>query len=320
MAPPDALYKYVSADSARQILCEASLRWVSPALVDDPWFIGYNAKLGFDHQDVNKAMLNTAVAMIFSRDLPKGNREHPLYKAIVRWRSEERFNNETEAYDALSELLAPTPETLQQKLNNIRTAWQEIVANARTLSFSENPKILQSWHHSASNFKGLVLRFDKEHFESAKPVEYSNQRLHLTTIKEQVHDLVGIQKSTVEESFEGKLLSNSKQFAYEKEWRCIKLFDEEDLDCGEDIEDWYKDEAFPTEALRAAYFGFNMPDYEVQEIAHLLHMNYPHTALYMSRRIDEQFDIEFDKVNYEDLSQSFNDAGQEENHSLAVGE
>lgn len=321
LAPPDALYKYVSADSAREILCDARLRWVSPALVDNPWFFGYEAELGFDHLAVNKAMLNTAVAMIFARDLPKGNREHPLYKAIVRWRSEDRFDNETEAYDALSELLAPTPETLEQKLNNIRSAWQETVANARTLSFSENPKILQAWQHQANNYKGLVLRFNTaEQFESAHPVEYTNQRLHLTTVREQVHDLVGIQKATVEESFASMLLSNSKQMAYEKEWRCIKIFDEEDLDCGEDLEDWYMDESFATESLGAVYFGFRMPDYEVREIAQLLNTNYPGTNLYMSKRVDEHFDIEFEKVNFEDLIQVNNTEGDGSGHSRAVGE
>ena len=305
MAPPGALYKYVTADSARHILGEATLRWVSPALLEDPWFIGYNAELGFDHQAVNKAMLNTAVAMIFARDLPSGNRDHPLYKAIKRWRSEERFNNETEAWDALAELLAPTPETLQQKLQNIKHAWQDLVSNARVMNFSETPKVLQCWHNQADKFRGLVLRFEPTgSFESAKPVEYVNQRVHLTTVKEQVNDLVGIQKATVEENFESKLLSNSKLVAYEKEWRCIRIFSEEDLDCGEDTEDWYMDEEFPVEALKAVYFGFDMAEDQIQEIASLLQTSYPHTALYKARKIDEQYDIDFDKFSIEALSEA----------------
>ncbi len=300
MAPPDALYKYVSIEEAKQILCDASLRWVSPALYDDPWFIGYDVDLGFDHQAVNKAMLNTAVSMIFARDIPTGNCDHPLYKAIVRWRGEERFNNETEAWDALSELLAPTPDTLDQRLKKLVQAWQETVSNSRMVTFSDTPKVLQSWHHAADNFRGLVLRFEPTgRFESAQPVEYTNQRQHLTTIREQVHDLVGIQKASVEESFQAKLLSNSKQFAYEKEWRCIQLFNEEDLDCGEDVEDWYMDESFPAETLKAVYFGFMMPDHQVQDIAGLLQTSYPQTTLYKARKIDEQFEVEFDRFTYE---------------------
>jgi hypothetical protein len=135
-------------------------------------------------------------------------------------------------------------------------------------------------------------------------VEYVNQRAHLTTVKEQVNDLVGIQKATVEEKFESKLLSNSKLVAYEKEWRCLRIFSEEDLDCGEDTEDWYMDEEFPVEALKAVYFGFDMAEDQIQEIASLLQTSYPHTALYKARKIDEQYDIDFDKFSIEALSEA----------------
>ncbi len=302
MAPPDALFKYLSTDAAREILCDGTLRWVSPALKDDPWFIGYDVDLGFDHADVNKAMLKTAVSMIFDREIPSGNRDHPLYKAICRWRSEERFDNETEAWDALSELLAPTPETLQQKLQKLISAWQERVANSRMLSFSDSPKVLQSWHTQADNFRGLVLRFEPTgNLEIASPVQYSNQRPHLTTIQEQVHDLVGIERANVESKFESKLLTNSKMFSHEREWRCVQLFKEEDLDCGEELEDWYMDAPFGPETLKAVYFGFAMHEDEMRELAALIAASYPHTVLYQARRLDEQYEIEFDKISFASL-------------------
>jgi hypothetical protein len=304
VAALDALYKYLTTDAARKVLVEGSLRWVSPALVEDPWFIGYQVDLGFDHETINKAMLKTAVSMIFDRELPSGNREHPLYKAICRWRAEERFNNETEAWDALSELLAPTPETLQQKLNKITDNWQETVANARVLSFADNPKVMSAWQHQADNFKGVALRFEPSgSFSDAKPVEYSNQRPHLTTVKEQVNDLVGIERANVEGKFESKLLTNGRHLSFEKEVRCVRIFDEEDLDCGEDIEDWYMDEAFAPEQLTAVYFGFAVPDYEILEIGALLETSYPGTTLYRARKIDEQYDIEFDKISLKDAAE-----------------
>lgn len=304
MVAPDAIYKYLATDEAREILCNSSLRWVSPALLDDPWFIGYKVDLGFDHETINKAMLNTAVSMIFDREMPSGNRDHPLYKAICRWRSEDRFKDETEAWDALSELLAPTPETLQNKLNTLTLAWQETVANARMVSFSANPKILESWQHLADNYRGVVLRFEPTgSLKGAKAVEYSSQRPHLTTVREQVHDLVGIERANVESQFETKLLTNSKHLAIEKEVRRIQIFAEEDLDCGEDVEDWYMDEPFAPDELKAVYFGFAMPDDERLELAELLAAKYPDVVMYQARKLDEQYDVEFDKVSLKELSQ-----------------
>ncbi len=131
LAAIDSLYKFASAEFGELILSTGKLRWSSPELFDEPWAVKYDPKLGFDHVIVCKTMLKVAVSMIFTREMPNGNQEHPLYKAIKRWRLEDRFKDEVEAYDALSELLAPTPDTLNEKLKHIVTAWKVQVANSR---------------------------------------------------------------------------------------------------------------------------------------------------------------------------------------------
>lgn len=301
MATPDALYKYMSFDTARQILEDGTLRWRSPELLGDPWFIGHQTQLDFDHLVINKAMLNTAVSMLFTRDIPAGSKDHPLYKAICRWRAEDRFKDETEAWDALKELLAPTPETLQHKLASITSSWQDLVANSRMVCFSSTPKEIQNWHRYGCDFQGLAMRFEPiGSLAEPRPVEYTNQRQHLTTVKEQVNDLVGIERAREEEKFESKLLSKGKHLSFEKEWRCLRVIPEEDLDCGEDSEDWYMDEAFPTGSLKAVYIGFKMPTHQIKEVARLI-KTYPDTTVYISKPIDEQFDLEFGKLNCDDL-------------------
>jgi hypothetical protein len=302
---PDALYKYVTFDAARTLLESGKIRWHSPELLSDPWFIGFKSELGFDASAVNKAMLNTAVSMLFTRDIPNGNKEHPLYRAICRWRAEDRFKDETEAFDALSELLAPTPETLQQKLQKIVTSWQELVSNARVVHFSDTLKDMHSWERHADQYRGLVLRFDPVgNFSEHKPVEYSLQRPHLTTIREQVNDLVGIERAAVVEKFESKLLTKPKHLASEREWRCIRVLQEEDLDCGEDIEDWYMDEPLPSDALKAVYFGFKTPPGQIKEISDLISNKFPDAALYVAKPVEEQFELEFEKFSFEAISEA----------------
>ncbi|MFT4634106.1 MAG: hypothetical protein ACI9BC_003137, partial [Crocinitomicaceae bacterium] len=113
MADPETLIKYVRPDTAQKVLGSGTLRWSSPELFDEPWSVRLDPHLGFDHQLVSQTMLKAATGMIFARDMPEGNLDHPLFKAIRRWRAEERFQDETEAFEALSELLAPTPETVR---------------------------------------------------------------------------------------------------------------------------------------------------------------------------------------------------------------
>lgn len=140
------------------------------------------------------------------------------------------------------------------------------------------------------------MRFERKGtIADPKPVEYSVQRQHLTTVREQVNDLVGIERAMVEDKFESKLLSKGKHLSHEREWRCIRLMDEQDLDCGEDVQDWYMDEPIPTDSMTAVYLGFKMPPELVNEIAQLVKTSYPDTAIYKSKPVEEQFDLEFRK-------------------------
>ena len=78
MRTPETLIKYASADTAKLILSNQTLRWSSPELFEDPWELRAAPQLPFAHLSVNQAMLKTASAMIFTRDLPSGDLNHPL--------------------------------------------------------------------------------------------------------------------------------------------------------------------------------------------------------------------------------------------------
>ena len=294
---PDALYKYATVDTAQAILSTGTLRWSSPELFDEPWAIKQNAALGFDHTSVNHEMLKTAVAMIFMRDMPSGNPEHPLYKAIRRWRSEDRFHDEAEAHAALRELLAPTPETLESKLKKLTCKWHELVEHARVVCFSETVKDIQSWERFANNHAGVALRFESADMPHAPmPVEYSNQRCQLTSLKEQVHDLVGIEKAPGEEAFINKLLTKPRFYANEKEWRSIRVMAEEDLDCGEDVVDWFLDEPFTHSDLRAIYLGFRIDEADRGCLIDLIRTAYPSTTIYQGCAAADSYELEFTRV------------------------
>ena len=304
MPIPDALFKYATVETAQLMLSAGTLRWSSPELFDEPWAIKQDPALGFDHSTVNHEMLKTAVAMIFTRDMPSGNPEHPLYKAIRRWRAEDRFHDEAEAHAALAELLAPTPETLESKLVKLTCKWRELVEHARVVCFSETVKDIQSWERYAHNHAGVALRFDTADMPHVPmPVEYSNQRCQLTTVKEQVHDLVGIEKAPGEDAFTEKFLTKPRIYAHEKEWRSVKVMEEEDLDCGEDVVDWYLDEPFEPTALGAIYLGFRMSEANRCHFIDIVRTAYPGTAIYQATAAAESCELEFKRVTEQATSE-----------------
>ena len=298
MATPEYLYKYAYYETGLKILSSGNFRWSSPELFDEPFNVQQDPALDFDHVSVSTAMLKTASAMIFTRDLPDGNNDHPLYKAIKRWRSEDRFHDEGEAFDALSELLAPTPESLKSKISAMVNEWRRLVEHARVLCLSDTYKDLQSWRLHAENHRGVAFRFNCDRtgtLGNAKPVQYSPIRNQLSTLKEQVEDLVGIQRALPSTEYASKLLIKPKSDASEREWRCLKVLAEEDLDCGEDVEDWYLDEKFAPDELTAVYLGFAMSEDHRFEICSLIRQKYPRATVYVAAPVADSYEIEFQK-------------------------
>lgn len=298
LATPEYLYKYASYETGLKILNSGNFRWSSSELFDEPFNIRQDPKLDFDHASVSNAMLKTASAMIFTRDMPEGNNDHPLYKAIKRWRSEDRFHDEEEAFVALSELLAPTPESLKSKINSMEKEWGMLVEHARLLCFSDTFKDLQCWRLYAANHSGVALRFNCEQngtLARAQQVNYSPNRNRLSSLKEQVNDLVGMQRALPSTEYASKLFIKPKTDATEREWRCLRVVEEEDLDCGEDIEDWYLDEPFKPDELTAAYLGFAMSEERQTEICEVIKAAYPRAVIYIASPTTDTYEIEFQK-------------------------
>lgn len=298
-ATPETLVKYTDAVTAKKIIERGCLRWSSPELFRNPWELKMRPDLGFDELTVNKAMLNMATSLIFTRNLPAGNNQHPLYKAIRRWRAEDRFTTEEEAFEALTELLASTPELLHERLKNITDAWSDLVAHARVICLSETHQNIQSWDRYAANHEGVALRFlsdDSTAIANPQPVTYSTVRPQITSLREQVDDMVGLKKAAGTDTFPQKMLLKSKWDAAEKEWRCIKVIGDDDLDCGEDVEDWYCDLAFQTSELRCVYFGFNIDANDRDEIIGLIQKSYSGVSLFQGIQADGVYELSFERI------------------------
>jgi hypothetical protein len=294
---PDTLIKYVGSDAATKILSSGTLRWSSPELFDEPWSVKLDPQLDFDHFTINKAMLKAATGMIFAREMPKGNADHPLFKAIRRWRAEERFRDEAEAFDALSELLAATPEALRGKLLQMLNTWRSLIETARIICLSETHKDLQCWRLYAQNHRGVALRFSCDGvLSNPVAVEYSKIRPKLTTLKEQIDDLTGIKVAAGSDTFASKLFIKSRTDASEKEWRCLRQMQEEELDCGEDVEDWYQDDPFAASELKAIYLGFMMHEDTRANIIALATRNYPEATIYQCQPMSNSYELDFQRV------------------------
>lgn len=104
----------------------------------------------------------------------------------------------------------------------VSDAWK---SNVGILCLTENPLNILMWSHYGGNHSGVCIGFDSEldPFGDAVPVRYSDERSRVSFT------------STPDELVERVLLTKSKHWEYEKEWRVIKR------SVGEDERDFYYD-------------------------------------------------------------------------------
>ena len=299
MRTPETLIKYAPADTAKLILTNQTLRWSSPALFAVPWELRADPCLPFNHLSINQAMLKTATAMIFTRDLPAGDLNHPLYKAIRRWRAEDRFHDEEEAFGALTELLSATAGTLEAKLQKLGCAWQNMIASVRVLAMSDTVKDPSSWRRYADNYRGVALKFDRREsgpLADPRQVEYGTVRPTLTTVREQVEDLVGLKRSQALETMQDKLLMKAKADASEREWRILRFGEDDGFDSAVDPSTWYVDDTFDSDDLRSVYFGSAISEQDQQEITALANERYSPVVFYRTQLSAEAYEMEFERI------------------------
>ncbi|HTD65485.1 MAG TPA: DUF2971 domain-containing protein [Candidatus Limnocylindria bacterium] len=133
----------------------------------------------------------------------------------------------------------------------------------RLVCFSEKVDELLMWGHYASSHKGFVIEFDPKHPlflpDEFGPVDYPNsdERLAIEDAQ-QSHD-----------DFRKILFRKSHDWIYEGEWRLVKTSNALRLGDRRDGKKLRYLE-LPTDAVRALYFGWQIPTENRDELLHSL--------------------------------------------------
>lgn len=97
----------------------------------------------------------------------------------------------------------------------------------RILSLCAEGDNMQMWAHYANNYNGVCIAFKKNQgiFRAARQISYTNERLKYVEFP----DETCISEPNEKNLIKNNLLSKSKNWRYEKEWRIIKKTDEQFL-------------------------------------------------------------------------------------------
>ena len=293
---PVSLVKFLSAERGLTALKEGALCWYAPHMFKDPFEASYQTDLGFDQAQFTKALIKRISAMLFLRDDPEGSMT-PIKKAVKRWRVEQRFRSEDEAEEALVHLL---PTMVGNHFNDIQAQydrWRLYAYNARLVCLSDNINDVDLWQHAADHHRGFAIRFKvgPDHcFSKPHKVNYRSARVKLLSLDEELDRFISGVNVEQDKDLEGRLLSKSKHYAQQREWRCIARAQRPSQpDSQATSRGAIEIKPFEAEAVMAVYFGLNMPQETTREVLALLEQRYPKAKLYLAKLSDHSYEMEF---------------------------
>ena len=286
--PPSLAY-YGSFQGVMQILKHQSLPLFQADELRDPFLPNKFTQLDFDCQALFERSVKYMTSAILGKAAPKGNPNHPLQKAIRRWRGENRFSDEAEIRESLVGLLPAMVEKAFNNAQEIHAEWLNYVENKRLLPFFENANNSELWLLEAERYSGVVIKFkcaEDSIFEQCTAVRYGKKPPKTVSIGDCADLMVG-DINEMPADFEKLLLAQNYHFRAQKEWRLLLERTSEDELCL----------SFPCELIQSIYIGAAVPSTKVELLSELAEQLGSKINVYRSVCSDTSYEFNFEKLN-----------------------
>lgn len=281
-------YKYMSADTAKIVLTNSTLRWSSPILFNDPFDVQFDLHVEYDKENVIELALNDIwLAYSGGPKLPPKNLFVILLE-VLRAQTADMSEEELKAEfrPAIEEGLLKAENALPRFHQEVR----QVISDVKLLCFSEVFDNILMWSHYGKDHSGVVLRFSCiEELDSAwgaaTPVRYRKKMPLLLDEKQTVSLFLGDGPNR-NEILNDSVYTKAEDWSYEREWR---LFG------GRDQTKLYEDFKFDEKEMTAVYFGCRMTEGDRNEIMQLTKERFPQAEMFFAKKSERSFSLEFSK-------------------------
>ncbi|WP_444998062.1 hypothetical protein [Aliikangiella sp. IMCC44359] len=288
---PATLTYFGSLQNVSQVLNKCALPLYEAHQLCNPFLPDKNTSLAFSIQDFFDNSVKYIAHAILGKSAPKGQPNHPLIKAIMRWRLENRFNDETEIKEALSGLLPAMVEKTFKDAKDCHQAWIDYVSTKRVTVLYEKYQELALWERVLFQHKGAAIKFkcpEGSIFEHCMPVKYQKKTVNTVEQMDYVEQMVGV-KPEIEFNPKDILLAQNYALRNFKEWRLI--FDINNTK--EPVENI----KFPVGLIQSVYIGALVPEPAVEQLKnHLARMN-PKIHVYQVKCKLNEYELDFEKIS-----------------------
>jgi len=219
-----SFFKYMSAETAKIVLINKTLRWSSPLEFNDPFDVPRELAFNISHDEMQEATVEALINLIKK---PPGNTDHlePKVKYLL---------------DATKDLVSPSKK---QKLiavireaneqlktphstsfDELRDMWRQMIPQFRILCLSEEHDVVSMWYHYANKYTGVVIEFLCD--DDVPSAWLMASRVNYEEPTPNLYKATGwaelmIYRSSIREKLMYEILTHTKSedWKYEKEWR-----------------------------------------------------------------------------------------------------
>lgn len=285
---PSNLTYFGSLNGITQVLRQLSLPVFQAHQLNDPFMPVRETELPFSISEFYSQTVKYICHAILARTPPRGNPSHPLQKAIIRWRMEERFNDESEIKETLQGLLPGMVEPVYNEAKSNHQAFLDYIASKRVIPFFNKYDDLTLWQLEGFAHQGVAIKFkclENSIFEQCHAVNYIRKPASGLDPQKYVDYMVGLSPE-VEIDFENVLIAQNYQQQKFKEWRLL-------IDSDQTDNDWLP---FPKELIQGIYVGALVNQDTIVQLKTNLNKVNKKIPIYQAHCKSTEFAFEFEKV------------------------
>lgn len=247
-----SFFKYMSAETARIVLTNRSLRWSSPVLFNDPFDVPRELSFGISAEEFVQASGRRMIQLI--ENPPEDTTQFlPKLRMIVE-AVKRGISNELKA-----ELLSGIKETVASNhasgkpMDELRELWRKWIPDHRILCLTESNAHAAMWYHYADRYRGVVLELRcvdelDSAWLAASPVTYPATKPAVYTADGWAELLCLQHEVAMKAVLRIATYTKAPDWSYESEWRIASF--KRPTDTGD-----FSDFKFDRQELAAVYFG-----------------------------------------------------------------
>jgi hypothetical protein len=280
----------MSADTAKIVLRNGTLRWSSPVLFNDPFDVQFDLHIEYDRQRVAERAMQAIVDGYMGRTPIDPKNDLGILLKFMRDNApgltEEKLREKLgpgffEGMDRAEKLI---PETHEK--------FRAVVADMKLLCLSEVYDSILMWAHYGREHTGAVLELKcvaqlDSAWGAARPVRYEKNMPLLIDEDKLVAMMSGVGVLADDRLFENSVFVKAAEWSYEKEWRLAGFRDKAKLT---------EDFGFSPEELSGVYLGCRMSDADKKEIIGIVAEGFPNAAVHEGKKSHRRFAVEFTRV------------------------